>query len=236
MANSKRPTKSKSRKLPRPSDLEASLNDFIPTLENISLNANFPVLIPIPAKDVKALGLKIPEASSSVKKKFSNSSSKSNTSKESGGSKEETLIGRNNMKELDNLKELKNSKDLKKIHKKILKNPKSLDDTGKRSLKNLSSRNTRSIHLTTNKKIIPGIVRNVGGNFAFGKLKQATQQGSNEPDTSDRHSKESNSNSMRQLYSISGSWSNDSVTSRSDSCTCCHASNICPIHGKLDNV
>ncbi|XP_051155311.1 uncharacterized protein LOC127277908 [Leptopilina boulardi] len=238
MDNSKRPTKSKSRKLPRPSDLKPSLNDFLPGLKNISLNSNFPVLIPIPPKDAKALGLKIPEASSSLKKNFSNSSSKSNTSKESccSSSKEDpkTLIGKNNLKELENFKDSKNAKDLaKKTHKTIAKNPKSLEDTGKRSLKNLSSKNTHSIHLSTNKNITTGIVRNNGGNIAIGKLKHAMPQGVNESDTSDRHSKEPNSNSMRQLYSISDSWSSDSVTSQSDSCICCQASNLCPIHGSL---
>lgn len=246
MDQKKRPTESKSRKLPRPSDLKSSLNNFLPGIENISANSKFPVLIPIPSKDAKALGLKIPEASSLLKKKLSskcNSTSKgggsrgsccsSSSSRSSSCSKEDpkTLIGKNYLKELENYKDSRNSKDFtRKIHKTIVKNPRSLEDTGRRSLKNLSSRNTRSIHLAPNKNFTNAIVRNIVG---VARMKQAKLGNFNEPDTSDRHSREPNADSMRQLYSISDSWSSDSVASESDNCTCCHASNPCPIHGKL---
>lgn len=229
MDNPNRLLKSKERKLPRPGDLNASLNDFIPGLDKISLYSNIPFLIPISPKDAKALGLKIPEASSSKNPSSGTSSKSSTTSKET----HKSSIGKKVSKES---KDSKNLKYLKKGKKQFVGNPRSFHATVKHSLKNLASRTARSIHISSvqskKKKNLSSVITSPGGMSAVGRLKQTRSKAVNESDTSDRLSKEPSSKSMRQLFSMAESWSNNSITSPSDSCTCCHTSNPCPLHGK----
>ena len=217
------PAKSKDRKLPRPGDLNVPLNDFLPGLDKIALYSNVPFLIPIPPKDAKALGLKIPEASSSKKHSFETSSKETPNSS----------IAKNSSKES---KDSKNQNNSKKVKKSSVGNPRSFHATVEHSLKNLASRTARSIHISSiqskKKKNLASVIANAGGTNHIGRLKRPKPKAANESDTSDRLSKEPSSKSMRQLFSMAESWSSDSITSRSDSCTCCHTSDPCPLHSK----
>ena len=198
-------TKFKDQKLPRPYDLNSHLNNFLPGLDKISPHHAFPIMIPIPSNDAKILGLKIPEESSSTRKASESSS------KTTSGSKETQKI----------------------IIDKTVENPRSFHATVECGLKVLANRNARSANVSNiqpNKKLLASILGNAGGTITIGRLKQKSRKCTNESDTSDRLSQETNSKSIKQLFSVADSWSSDSVMSLSDDCTCCHAANTCPLH------
>ncbi|XP_015599292.1 uncharacterized protein LOC107269678 [Cephus cinctus] len=191
---STRPGYNKGRRLDRPGQVNDNARLLMSEHQGEILpNSKFPIIIPIPPQDARALGLRIPERDSVTRDTGRMNSKNSKLPPESSRSFQAKL---------------------------------------ERGLRSLTSRNTdRKSNLEQHRNLLPSFLTNAGGNLGIGNAARSIKKSNELVDSSDKPS-DPGSKSMRQLYSMADSWSSDSVTSHSDSCTCCHGKEACPIHGK----
>lgn len=164
--------------------------------------------IPISSSSIKSKGLKL---KNNVRTAFERSNKGSSPSSSSGNE------SRSN----------KPTKDSRKLNEKTRENRITT------TVENSSQKGFQEENLRTKKKLIPRIGAktfnrnvNVGESSTIRRRKPMAK----ELDKSDKLGQETSSKSMRQLFSIADSWSSDSVVSHSDSCTCCHDNESCPVH------
>ncbi|XP_076232861.1 uncharacterized protein LOC143178213 [Calliopsis andreniformis] len=232
-----------SRRLDRPGDLKAmQLLSAYPN-NNIKL-VNGMLMIPIPPEDAKALGLRVPTSDDYSLRSCSTTSRSSSYSSK--------IVGKRLIAEDKSNKDLKHHRnvdvkttqkvtDLKQEQKSQRSSPTS------EKLSSFHAKLERGLRSISNKtkarrKVDPETAKafDLPSNFspaAFsGTNNNSTAKGlkksplSCQEGKSGRHGKELHSKSMKQLFSMTGSWSNDSMISHSDSCACCHGREPCPFH------
>ncbi|XP_048260188.1 uncharacterized protein LOC105667133 [Bombus terrestris] len=202
-------------------------------------------MIPIPAEDAKALGLRVPDSdsfksnSTSFKGPARLSSPKSSRKRSNDDSKLKKDVKRHRNMDVKTSKKLPDLKQEQKAQRTAtLETLSILHAKLERGLKNISNRTKArpKFHPDTPRdsdtpaNSSPTTIRTSGRKSTIGgklRKKSSTSQG-NKPD---KLRKESSSKSTKQLFSMAESWSSDSVVSHSDNCACCHSREPCPFHG-----
>ncbi|XP_012287049.1 uncharacterized protein LOC105703318 [Orussus abietinus] len=236
---------SRDRRLPRPGDSARSKLAQILGIGKIIPDPNFAMVIPIPSEDARVLGLKIPEEHPS--KRIPNSSGRppscssksSASSNQPKGEKSQEVKGAFSPVSGSALQrsKLQSFKEGRPIE-----SPKGFQAKLERGLRNISNRTgslTRKTKIEGKKNLFPWLLTSAGGAPRPTSCKEEKPVESQEvpevldQDTADR-STEPDSKSMRHLFSMADSWSSDSVVSHSDNCSCCHGTEKCPLHGKIN--
>lgn len=223
------------RRLDRPGDLKVM--EFLSAYPNNNFElVNGTMMIPIPPEDAKALGLRIPGSKEfSIGSASQCSGSSASTSKSTGkrhsidddkshrDAKRHRNVDIKATKKLANLK--KEQKSQRTAASEKLSNFHAKLERGLRSISN-RTRARRKVNPETS-DVSPA---------AFSGINNSPTSSSSRKNSLScqeklyKLGKESSSKSMKQLFSMAGSWSNDSVVSHSDSCACCHGREPCPFH------
>ncbi|XP_015189832.1 PREDICTED: uncharacterized protein LOC107073651 [Polistes dominula] len=179
------------------------------------------------------MDLNVPRTSATKKKSNALSANKNSIPIASSSIKSKELKSKNNDRTVELPRrsfgnQLRSNKSTTKFRDKMYEKKRIPTAIEKSSQKGFQIDNSR-----IKKNFIPSIVktfnRNIKVDESMGIGKKRMPK---ELDRSDKLGQESSSKSMRQLFSIADSWSSDSLVSHSDSCTCCHKKELCPIHGK----
>lgn len=212
------------RRLDRP-DSEMGNNLFPSGRNTFQFKKSFPVVIPIPPEDAKALGLRVPNAE---KPSVNSHPGSSKDAASFPGSKSPSKSPKSGKASSEKMKRAT-------VHSKMKKEAQDSRHDKKRTYRNIATESPQSFHRKLEhglKSLSDGAQkrRKIGSqseNNSEGSGKSATP----EENRSDKLKKDSSNKSMRQLFSMAGSWSSDSVASHSDSCACCHNRESCPLHG-----
>ncbi|XP_014608193.1 PREDICTED: uncharacterized protein LOC106788956 [Polistes canadensis] len=181
------------------------------------------------------MDLSVPRTSATNKKSNTLSGNKNSTPISSSSIKSKELKSKNNGRTVElssrtfgNQLRSNKPKDSTKFREKIYEKKRIATAVEKSSQRGFQVENSR-----TKKSLIPSIVKTFNRNIKLDEsMTIKKKRMAKELDRSDKLGQESSSKSMRQLFSIADSWSSDSLVSHSDSCTCCHKKELCPIHGK----
>lgn len=181
------------------------------------------------------MDLKVPRFNAIGKKSNALSANKNSTPISSSSIKSKVLKLKNNGRTIEKSNKVSGnelrsnkSKDSKRLSEKTCENR-----VPTTTVDNSSQKGFQVENLRTKRNLIPSVAaktfyRNINvGESTTMRRKPAAK----ELDKSDKLGQEASSKSMRQLFSVADSWSSDSVVSHSDSCTCCHKKEQCPVHG-----
>lgn len=238
------PSSSHNRRLDRPGDLRVmQILSAFPSNKIQLLNGT--IMIPIPPEDARALGLRVPGSENSSigsSTPSSRSSAHSSTPSTRGKrlnndvNKSSKDLKRQRNVDVNGTKRPPDSKQERKVQRTAasekLSNFHAKLERGLRSISNrtkirrkVDSETAKVIKLPCNLSPVP-FSGTDGPSLGSSFRKNLSCQ----EEKSDKLGKESSSKSMRQLFSMADSWSNDSMISHSDSCACCHSREPCPLH------
>ena len=201
-------------------------------------------IIPVPSENARALDLRVPEEESSDGLKSNRSSARlsiSRSSKVKKRSNDDNEFTTRDVKRYQNVdvRREERSRKLAKSPKEERKGTQRIATMDK--LSSLQAKLERGLRNISNKTKARAKVRSdAPKDFSGSSNMSPIARGSGRPistmrknPSSSREDKrrESSSVSTKQLFSLTESWSSDSVISRSDNCACCHSQEPCPLHG-----
>ena len=218
------------RRLSRPADAKlAQLLSAYPENENVKV-LNGVTMIPVPPEDARALGLRVPDESNATGSSAHLSTSKSLKKRSNDDNNNDGSIEWRDVKRCQNAnaRREERSRKLAKHPKKERKAQRTTVAMDK--LCSLQARLERGLRSISNKTKTRPKVR------ADATKDLDSPRSRNDPSCSreDKRRREPSSVSTKQLFSLTESWSSDSVVSRSDNCACCHGQeHPCPLHQLL---
>ncbi|XP_031834330.1 uncharacterized protein LOC116427744 [Nomia melanderi] len=223
------------RRLNRPADLKAT--KMLSALSNGNAQlVNRTIMIPIPLEAAKVLGLRVPELENSSTGSNSSPSKSSTVSPVSKITKKRSNDANQSDKSAKRHRnmEVKATKKLRDLNEEQssdgaqpTKNLSSFHAKLKKGLKNISYKRTYRRNDSEDAKVpessfrlSPVALNESNQSSINGRLRKNVSN--YRKNLADRLEEDSNTKSMKQLFSMADSWSNDSMISHSDSCPCCH--------------